>query len=437
MAWAHVQNATGGVPSSQSTLAITVNAITAGNLVVVAISANVSVTISSVSDGTANSYTQAYSKSINGSTANLYVWTATATNGGGTTITITASGSNNMAASVDEFSFSGGTVSVVTTAISNNTSGSTAPTTGTFTWAPAGNVLLYNAIGNSFAVSNLTQDPNSLLFGNQPLISGASNGVFTQGRLNTNNSGTSIGGTFSTSVPWASIGIAFSAGWSHIQSTLAPGGTNAVFSSNATVGNLVVVTVAYTGTLTGVSDGSNTYTLASSNTSGNVFSAIYYSVITVGGMLSVTISGSLTMPVMEIDEYSFTAGTISIPSTNSASANGVNPQGGYLTFNNQPALICSSVGNDTISSVLTPNTGYNITGQAGYSAGNFWGFNFMSYLNAFSSPQLPGGTFNNTVNWATTSAVFVSSGDTQQSLQSTPFSNIYSGNNNRLNPVHY
>lgn len=226
--------------------------------------------------------------------------------------------------------------------------------------------------------------------------------------------------------------------WANIQ-TESSSGASKNFILSATSGNLAVVIMSYTGTITSVTDttGANTYTLAASNTSGTQNSAIYYSVISTGGTFTITANGSLTMPAIVISEQSFTAGSISVVTTNSGQGTGTQASGAYLTFSVQPAFIVSAVGYDAPSGGVNPNPGYNSIG-GDFQAGTRFGNAFLYILNATASPALPGVSFGNSVDWSTASAVFVSSGDTGTPTYSTPFSQAFSGGNSlRSNAGHY
>lgn len=199
----------------------------------------------------------------------------------------------------------------------------------------------------------------------------------------------------------------------------------------------MVVFVTCAGTITSVTDstGNNTYTLANANI-GTPTAAIYYSVIVTGGTVTVTANGSLTQQCVGLAEYSFDAGTISLASTNQGQGSGTQVSGAYLTFGTQPALVSTLVAGATGSLSFTPNPLFS--GSISTSGGAFYGLFTALLENAVASPVIPGGSFNIPVAWATTSAVFVSSGDTTPSILSAPFSQAYAGGNViRSNAGHY
>jgi hypothetical protein len=110
--------------------------------------------------------------------------------------------------------------------------------------------------------------------------------------------------------------------WAHIAASSAYANaagvseaTIAVTSAAAvTAGNVVVICVSTgTTTLTGnpTDSGSNTYTLINSVATNNC--QMYYSVITTGGVLTVTATlTAASLPAISLDEYSFSAGTLTV-----------------------------------------------------------------------------------------------------------------------------
>jgi hypothetical protein len=187
-------------------------------------------------------------------------------------------------------------------------------------------------------------------------------------------------------------------------------------SSSVAAGSLVVVSIATVhGTIiSSVTDSaSNSYTLAvNSNASSSCGAIIYYSVITTGGTLSVTVSGNgNNYMTIAVDAYSFTAGTISVSSTNSANGNSTSPSAGNVTFTAPIALVYGAFGEGS-ATTFTPGSGFTARQAYGYVAVISYGIVTEDILNATTTPQAVNGTFGTSNSWGAAGVAFQSTGDT-------------------------
>src|ERR1700723_1744258 len=144
--------------------------------------------------------------------------------------------------------------------------------------------------------------------------------------------------------------------WAHIQSTTGSATlttqatlTTSAFGSSVTPGHLLVVGITNdTGTLTVTDSASNSYTKIASNSSSGITSDIWYAVAngSSGSGLTVVVTANTGSPLLSctVDEYSFTAGTISIGTTLATQPNTATaPQSlGNLTIT-QTGLVVSNV----------------------------------------------------------------------------------------------
>lgn len=203
--------------------------------------------------------------------------------------------------------------------------------------------------------------------------------------------------------------------WTHVQT--APGGaTSCTFGGSVAVGDLVVAGVGggSPGTVT-VSDnssgGPNTWTKINS---GN--STLFYSVITTGGSFTITSSGG-SFNAISAEEYSFTAGTISVPNTQNGtgSASSAPTTSAGVTFTAPTALIIGVIYYPQAEATITPNTGFTLRGFKNYTAGVNYGVATIEYIGS-SSPQTPGATWGTAGVYAVIGASFQSSGDTAATI---------------------
>jgi hypothetical protein len=220
--------------------------------------------------------------------------------------------------------------------------------------------------------------------------------------------------------------------WARVQGTSSPS-ASATFGGAVAIGHLVIVCVASGTTITAVSDTVNTYTLAK-QTSGVTFSSIWYTVNTSNTALVVTASGG-TFPAISIDEYSFTAGTISTPSTNGGTGVSNSPSCGNVAFTH-PALVTGCIAEGVIET-LTPATNFVLQESVTYGAGTNYGLQFLTYANAASSPQDPRGTWATSTAWTGSAVAFLSSGDSGGVGAGVGVSQMYTGLQRMIQKVHY
>lgn len=214
------------------------------------------------------------------------------------------------------------------------------------------------------------------------------------------------------------------AAWARIQGNSAAGtaatSTSVAFGSSVSVGDLVVVKVAYQSTATiTVTDnavgGPNIYTRAAflTNTGSSMFiTAVYYTVVQHGGAFTVACNFSISgFAPVSIEEYSFTPGTLSL-ATNSALGNSGSPLSGNVTFSASRALIVGAIGSSaSATGTVTQLGNFNILTQTAWNVGVTFALYSVDYINATASPQNPGISFQNAVQWVDVSASFQSSGD--------------------------
>jgi hypothetical protein len=196
--WAAVTANAGSAQSTVVTIG-SVTPVTAGNLVVVAISDSSATT--AVTDSASNTYTLA--KNVVGGPS-LSVYYSVITTGGALTITATTTTFPGISAA--EYSFTPGTISIAgtngTTSAANLT-----PSAGpvAFTRVPA---LIIGAINNENAAETLTPTA-PFVVRTQSAFSGAHYGNILFDYANALASPQTPGGTWGTSSAWAASGIAF------------------------------------------------------------------------------------------------------------------------------------------------------------------------------------------------------------------------------------
>lgn len=428
MSWTAIQG-----KALANTVATFTSSATAGHLVVVCAASNIAPT--SISDSASNTYTLAKTATPAGGFT-VSVFYSVITTGG--TLTITANGIGaDPAIAIEEYSFTPGTISVST---NDSVGQSNAVATGNVTFSTY-RALCIAGFAYEAAVSIA---PNLGYTTRQQLEfePGTSYGVGLIDNTAAISSPQNPGGTITTAPNWGAVGVAFSStgdtGWVHVQGTNAAGNT-ATFGSAVGIGNLVVVTIGYGdgGTISGVSDtsGSNTYTQAVKQTISQG-AAIYYCINASNTPLDITVAFTTAFPAIGIDEYQFTAGTISLPSTNTSTATNSAPSCGSVTFAAQPVLVVGVISN-ALTDVLTPTASYTLRNYVPFNNTVNYGFYSLEYLNAASSPQTPAGTWPTSTNWLGVSAVFKSSNDTDPLTGSTLPGNIYLGSTKRKLSVHY
>lgn len=135
--------------------------------------------------------------------------------------------------------------------------------------------------------------------------------------------------------------------WTQVGATLAAGTVSSVTTTTPAIGvtlaagTLCVMTVGFTvatTTLASVSDsGSNTWTLLEAGTpsSGNLRLNTYYSVLTTGGNLTFSATGTVAgaYPTLSVQAFTYTAGTVSVltMATNNQATGGTTITGPALT----------------------------------------------------------------------------------------------------------
>jgi large repetitive protein len=216
--------------------------------------------------------------------------------------------------------------------------------------------------------------------------------------------------------------------WAHVQNKLviATGGAattaTVAMTSSSTANNLMTVTVTpNANAVTSVTDSAgNTYTLAYSETAtGSVASTVYYSQLTTGGTLTITVHfAGATVFGVSADEWSATTGTISIVAHNLAAAASTSPSSGNVTWTNNILLLGTMAWTGTPS--FTVGTGFTSAANQTPVAGESNGLAVEYILNTTSSPTAATGTLSASASWAAIGIAFQSSGDTGTSLAVSP-----------------
>lgn len=430
MTWAYVQGGYATAPSPPTQpISITTGSVTAGHLIVVSLTGYNSVT--GISDTASNSYTNIATTGTGNLLSSQYYCIANST--GAITITMTESTASYPVICYGEYSFTPGTISVANTGTGGATS-TTASTSNVAFTAPIALIVQHVAM----STSGVTGSAGSGFTTRQNVgeAAGQNYGCYTQDHLNASSSPVTPSATLSSSSTWVSTSAAFQSsgdGWNHVQGTSAASNA-ATFGSSVAIGDLVVVTVASTSAPTTVTDSaSNTYTLAKQNTFTDT-SSIYYSVVTTGGTLTVTANGTPLLPSISIDEYSFNAGTITVPNTNSGSGTSASPSCGSVAFTATRALVVGAIANSA-ADTLTAGGSFVLRESQAYSVGVNSGMYMIDYLNAPPPSQTPAGTWGSSALYSATSAVFQSSADNPPAVAA--YSQIYFGRQQRQQISHY
>lgn len=164
--------------------------------------------------------------------------------------------------------------------------------------------------------------------------------------------------------------------WSLVQSAnAAPAGpVNSMtvsFASAVTAGNLVVVKIGSFYAATGVTDsGGNAY--AQGIAVSSPCAAIWYSRVTTGGVLTVTVSTSNTSgfyPTAEIQEWAG-GGAVTADGTASATGNSTAPDPGPITTTGASDLVVSVTAISASYGTITPAAGFTLTFVNAYVSGS-------------------------------------------------------------------
>lgn len=199
--------------------------------------------------------------------------------------------------------------------------------------------------------------------------------------------------------------------WSLVQSASAnPTGPvtsmTVAFTSSVTVGNLVVVKVASFYAATSVTDsGSNTWTQGVGNSGSNA--SIWYSHVTTGGVLTITVASSNAggfYPAVEIQEW---AGGSSSTVDGSALATGssATPSPGSITTTGASDLVVSVAALSASYGTVSPAAGFTLTYTNAYVSGSEGAANEYA-ANVAAGTYTPAFTITTPVSWTAAALAF-------------------------------
>jgi len=204
--WAFVQGQTQAGSSASSVAATFGSSVTAGHLVVVNLVWYSSPTVvNSVTDSASNTYSLAISNTSTAASAATYY--TVATTGGAFTVTVNFSLGAYASITINEYSFTPGTISVSNTNSVANTTNST-PASGNVTFT-ATKALIIGTIQNATQGETITPSTGFTLRNQVLYVGGTNEGVYALDYLNATSSPQNPGGTLGTSAQWTALGASF------------------------------------------------------------------------------------------------------------------------------------------------------------------------------------------------------------------------------------
>jgi hypothetical protein len=211
--------------------------------------------------------------------------------------------------------------------------------------------------------------------------------------------------------------------WAHIQGNhnqaTGMGATlSTTLGSSTPIGRLIVVCISNTGISSAptVTDSAgNTYTQDKlSSDAGNHTLYIYHTVTTASGTLTITYNGDSTDRLaITADEYSFTAGSLSVASTSlGTNVGSATASTGNLTFTQAIGLAVLAAGINALSVSPSAGTGFFLRQNIQQAPGTAEGLLMEDFLNVSTSPIVaPSLNLGASIDWYAASLVYQSSGD--------------------------